>query len=207
MTQLKTLKSIALALSIVIVLMPSFMSIWIGNNSEVIAFTSIAVISFHLAFSSTVIPIYYFLMVKDQVNKTIVIQLVNTLINILLFFLTFRLIGYYAIVLGNVVGIFVSFLLCLHYQKKYLNSLIFDSFSQFYKLILSFIILCVSGLMLNDLLNDFFVLNFILVPIFIFLLVVVLYKIFNLITPNDIYRYFGNKSRYALFVVRFYGKN
>jgi O-antigen/teichoic acid export membrane protein len=203
----KTFLVVVPLIVIIIVLMQPFMSIWIGNDSEIIAFTSIALISFHLAFSSTVIPVYYYLMVKDQVNKTIIIQLVNALINILVFFLTFSLIGYYSIVVGNVVGIFISFLLCLHYQNKYLNSLIFDSFSQFYKLTLSFLILYISGLILNDLLNEIFALNFILIPIFIFLLAVILYKFFNLITSNDIYRYFGNKNKYALYVARLYGKN
>jgi len=189
---------------ITIFIMEPFIQIWIGENVSIIALTSIFIISFHFIGSDTVIPNYQYLMAKEHAEKTTIIQTSNVVFNTLFFLISVHFIGYYAIVVGNVAAILSSFVVCLYYQKKYLNSMIFDSFVQLLKLSASFLILITIGYLVkmsfrwNDLLLIF------AVPLVIAVTTVVLYKYFGLVTHNDIERYFGTNNKYTRALAQFY---
>lgn len=191
----KTFLIIIPIIVIVILLMNPFVKIWIGENVEIISITAIFIISFHLVGSSTVIPIYQFLMAKDLAHKTIFIQLSNVIFNTLFFLVSVQFFGYYALIVGNVAAITSSFILCLYYQKKYLDSLIFDSLSQLLKVIASFIILLLMGFLIKMLLNDHYIFIFPLIPLIILLTTIILYRILGLVRLEDIYRYFGVNNK------------
>jgi len=188
---------------IVILLMNPFVKIWIGENVEIISITTIFIISFHLI-GSTVIPNYQFLMAKDLAQKTIILQLSNVVFNAVFFLLTVHFIGYYALVVGNVAAIMSSFVLSLHYQKKYLDSLIFDSFSQVGKLLITFFILVSIGAVAKSFLNGHNILIIIAIPVFLAILTILLYKIFNLIKIEDIHRYFGSDNKVSRILTGIY---
>lgn len=190
-------------IAIVILVMHSLISIWIGNNVEIIAITSIFIISFHLAGSSTVIPNYQFLLAKNLAGKTIILQLSNVIFNAVFFLATVSFIGYYALIFGNIAGILSSFILSIYYQKIYLNSLIFDSYSQVIRLIMTFLILILVGYSVTNLLNGNDIIILILVPILVIMLSLSCYKYFRLINQMDIVRYFGksNKISKALLII------
>jgi O-antigen/teichoic acid export membrane protein len=199
----KTFLIVLPIIAIVILLMHPFIGIWLGKNVDIISITAILIISFHLI-GSTVIPNYQFLLAKNLAQKTIIIQFSNVAFNTLFFFASVYFIGYYALILGNVAAILSSFILSLYYQKKYLNSLIFDSISQVKKLISSFIILVLIGFIIKMFLNGHNILILIIVPIVLAPITLLLYKVFRLINVEDIYRYFGKNNKVSKVLASIY---
>ena len=177
--------------SLIIINMYPFINLWIGENVEVISIASIFIISFHLLGSSTIMPVYLFLMVKDLVNKTIIIQLSIVFFNTIFFLITVNFIGFYALIIGNVAAILSSFFLALYYQKKYLDSLIFDSASQVIKLVFVFIVNLILGFALNSLLldNDYLKISFSI--LIISTVSIYLYRMLRIVQKKDIEMFFG----------------
>jgi len=199
-------KAIVLIIPIIVLaifIMQPVISLWIGNNVEIIATTAIFIITAHLIGSSTVIPNYQFLMAKDHADKTIVLQLSNVFFNVLFFLSTVYFIGYYALIVGNVAAILSSFLLSLYYQNKYLNSLIFDNIMQLLKLILAFVILLLINLPLAFYITSA-QLKIIMVVSITITTTLFLYKYLKLITSEDITRYFGKNNFFAIKLAHFY---
>ena len=190
----KTFLIVIPILAITILLMNPFITLWIGTNIKIISITSIYLISFHLLGSATVIPIYQFLMAKNLAHKTIVLQLCAVTFNAVFFLISVNFIGYYALIVGNIAGIMCSFFLSLYYQKKYLNSLIFDSLSQLFRLLCAFTIILLLGCIVKYLLDNSPFTTIFLVTVVISISTLLSYKILNLVNRNDIYRYFGRKN-------------
>jgi hypothetical protein len=143
-------------------------------------------------------------MAKNLAQKTIILQLSNVVFNALFFLASVYFIGYYALILGNVTAILSSFILSLYYQKKYLNSLIFDSLSQVTKLISSFIIMVLIGLFIKMFLNGHNILILIIVPMVLAPITLLLYKVFGLIRGEDISRYFGKSNMVSKLLLSIY---
>jgi len=190
-------------ITIVILIMHPFIELWIGDNVDIISITAIFIISFHLI-GSIVVPHYQFLMAKNLAQKTILLQLSNVIFNAFFFLITVYFIGYYALIIGNVAAILSSFILSLYYQKKYLNSLIFDSPLQVVKLFLVFLCLLLIGYVMKGLLIGHNVLILLTIPISLPLLTVYLFKLFNLIKIEDIQRYFGSDNIIAKTLIKIY---
>lgn len=191
-------------IAIIIIVMHPFVSVWLGNNVEIISLTAIFIIVFYLLGSSTVVPIYQFLLSKNLAEKTIIIQFFNTVFYLAFFFLSVKVLGYYALILSYFAAIMSSFILSLYYQKKYLDSLIFNSTSQIVKLLFSFIILIAAGVVLKGFLDGHNILIIITIPIFLTLLTILLYKFFHLIKIEDIHRYFGRDNLISKVLVNIY---
>lgn len=199
----KTFFIVVPIIAIVILLMNPFIEAWLGENVDIISITAMLIISFHLV-GSTTIPNYQFLMAKNLAQKTIILQLSNVVFNAIFFLASVYFIGYYALILGNIAAILCSFILSLYYQKKYLDSLIFDSISQVIKLINSFIIIVLIGLFIKVLLNGHNILILIVVPLVLAPITLLLYKMFGLIKVDDIYRYFGKSNKVSKILVSIY---
>jgi O-antigen/teichoic acid export membrane protein len=139
-----------------------------------------------------VIPTYQYLMAKGYPEKTIIIQVLNVIVNGSLFFITLPLFGYYSAVIGNVGAILSSFLLTLFYQKKYLNCLILDNFKQLakYFLILTFNI--IIGLVLSVMI-DLYILKIILTPVVLILSSILAFRVLKIFTREEI-RKFSDKE-------------
>jgi len=200
----KTFLIVIPVIAIVILVMYPFITLWLGNNIAIISITAIIIINFHLIGSGTVIPIYQFLLAKDLPQKTIILQLSNVFFNALFFMLTVKILGYYALIIGNVMAILSSFILSLYYQKKYLNSLIFDSFSQIFKITFTLIILILIGYAIKYLLNGYSILILFIIPFVIFVVTILLYKYLKLININDIHRYFGENNTVSRILANIY---
>ena len=200
----KTFLIVVPVVAAVILLMHPFIGLWLGKNVDIISITAIIIVSFHLVGSSTVVPNYQFLVAKDLAQKTIILQLVNVVFNALFFIASVYFIGYYALLVGNAAAILSSFVLSLYYQKKYLDSLIFDSLSQVSKLIFSFIIMVLTGLFIKMFLNGYDILMLIVIPVVLVPTVLLLYKVFKLVKTEDIYRYFGKHNKIAKTLARIY---
>lgn len=189
----KTFFFIVPIISIVIFSTYSFIQLWIGQNVEIISISVILIVSASMI-AITVMPNYQFLMAKDQAEKTIILQFSNVFFNSLIFFATLKWLGYYAAVAGNVTAIFISFCLSLYYQKKYLNSLIFDSFEQIGKLV----VLAIANIGLGYLLNLFITLDWakvVFIPLVLVICSLYLFRYLNFFSEEDILRYAGSNKR------------
>jgi O-antigen/teichoic acid export membrane protein len=180
-------------ISIVIFSTYSFIQLWIGQNVEIISISSILIVSTFMI-AITVMPNYLYLIAKDKVEKTIVMQLSNVFFNCLIFFATLKWLGYYAAVAGNVTAIFVSFSLSLYYQRKYLNSLIFDSFEQIGKLIVLAFANISLGYLLSLLITSDWV-KVVSIPLVLAISSLYLFRYLNFFSEEDILRYAGSNKR------------
>lgn len=201
----KTFLIVIPIITLAILLMNPFIALWIGKDAGIISITSIFLISFHLI-GSTVIPNYQFLMAKNLADKTIVIQLSGALFNAIFFFIFVKFIDYYALIIGNIAGIMSSFFLSLFYQKKYLSSLIFDSFSQVLKLLLAFCVIFSTGYIIKIFTSHSPFITIIIVSTTVMVTTIFSYKFFNLIKKSDIYRYFGANNFLTNSLIKIYSK-
>lgn len=182
----------------IIFLLEPFIYIWLGNN-EAIYLSAFFMLISQLLFSTTVTPIYLFLTAHGYETKTIYIQLLNTITNISLFLLSFSFLGYYAIILGNSLALLASFVLCIFYQYKYLNNLIFDSFLQFLLFLFISCTLFVFSFYVHKFVSSLTFLQFLIIPICNLIFFFCLCSITKLITSNDVIRYIGN-NRISSFI-------
>ncbi|OYU93281.1 MAG: hypothetical protein CFE21_21175 [Bacteroidetes bacterium B1(2017)] len=119
-------------------------SIWLKININEINVALKYIIPFFLL-GSTVIPSYVFLLYKNEVKKTILIQASNVIVNSLVILFTFKTMGFNSIVLGSTISIFTSFSLTLFFQKKYLGFWLFKKKSEFLVWLSTIIISIIIG--------------------------------------------------------------
>lgn len=113
---------------ILVFCMYPFVNWWLGGENIYVIYISVIVLSgVLLFFSIPVVPIYFFIRAKNHAGKEIYVQATNVIVNIMLFFLFYEKYGYYAVLLGNGFAYLATFVLCLYYQKKYLDTLPFSS--------------------------------------------------------------------------------
>ncbi|MBZ0199931.1 MAG: oligosaccharide flippase family protein, partial [Ignavibacteriaceae bacterium] len=94
--------------------------VWLGKNEVPISVGVQFMMSGYL-FAVTVIPVYFFLMAKGFPQKTIIMQLLNVVVNIFVFFLLLKYLNYYAIIVSNFAAIFSTTLLSIYYKHKLIS--------------------------------------------------------------------------------------
>lgn len=179
----------------------AFISLWIGSNVKIISITCAFIVSGYLLFSIPVLPIYVYLMVKGKPFKTIIIQLTNVIVNSAVFFTLLKFAGYYSIIAANFAAVLFSFILCLYYQKIYLNSNIFESFHKNIKLVSLFLILFICSLILHYVIKDN-LLTLIIIPVSILSVCVLLFRFLKFFSNEDIIRYFGEGNFVSDFTLK-----
>lgn len=177
---------------IIIFTAKSFIQLWIGKDVEIITISVIYIVSAFMIGSITVLPNYQFLIAKGHAGKTVIIQVSNIFISTIIFLVTFKWIGYYAAILGTVSLVLSSFVLSLYYQKKYLNSLIFDSKTQIIKLIILTTINVTIGYFLNLIITSNW-LNIIITPIILLLSTILQYRYLKFFKVVDFEKYLGTR--------------
>ncbi|MBA4311484.1 MAG: hypothetical protein C0417_02530 [Chlorobiaceae bacterium] len=171
------------------------------SQADIISITVIYIVSAYLLGSTTVIPMYLFLMAKGHPSKIIIVQGLNAVVNAIFFFLFLPWLGYYAIVVSTVASISSSFGLLISYQKRYLDSLIFDSKKQLAAVIVSFIIAFSLGYYTTIIIES--IMWKIITPsIIVVLMTIITYRYFALLNHADINRYFGENTALSKLSVR-----
>ena len=123
----------------------------------------------YLLFSPLTLPIYYYLMGKNHPEKTIVIQFSSVIVNVIAFYALYRFTGFYSIILSNALSYFASYLLGVYYQKTFLQIRYRINRNNIFKLV-------------------------IIIVSYVVLFYLILYKRFQIITKEDISRYFLNNK-------------
>jgi O-antigen/teichoic acid export membrane protein len=182
-------------LSSVLLCSAPFTRIWMGQNSSDLIIDGIIIItSAYLIASFTIIPFYMYLMIK-RASITIYIQITNVIANSVVILLIYHILGFYSVYIASSFAITSSFIVSLYYQKKYLNSLIFDSFNQLLKVIFEFIICFISGYVCTLFINDN-LLKLILIPIIVTLISILSMRYLKLFKKEDMQRYLGERTSF-----------
>lgn len=163
--------------------------LWIGNVSDIddLSLYVLVLCGSFLLFVPPTYPIYQYLYTRLLAAKTIYIQSVNVLVNLILFLLLFKWCGIYTILISNSIAYFCSYLLSMHYLDRYLGTISGGLF--YYKLCMLFSLLFIGGLMCFFL-HDFGFIDLLIYPLILFPLFVVLVRSLKLLTKADICRYF-----------------
>ncbi|HMK38816.1 MAG TPA: oligosaccharide flippase family protein [Bacteroidota bacterium] len=145
------------------------------------------------------IPLYQFLLVKGHPEKALILQCCNlgiTVVGIAVFVPFF---GYMAAVCAYSFGVLASTAGCAWYQHRFLHSSPFfpPAFRiKLLKLALSLAAVNAAGLLLGGAAEVRLAVMVALNAV----AVVFLFRVFTMITPEDLDRYFGRKSRTGMFV-------
>ena len=162
-------------------------------HGELIAITISSISSAFLVGSITVMPNYLFLLAKGHASKVIILQSINVVVNLVVIIVCIPIMGYYAVLFANALAILCSWVTSLYYQWNYLNSLIFDSFRQMFKVIITFIVSLFMGLSITLLLKSSIGV-LIVCPIAVLITTSLLYRYTCVVNQVDIARYFGENS-------------
>ncbi|MEI7675940.1 MAG: oligosaccharide flippase family protein [Bacteroidales bacterium] len=180
------------------------LKLWIGDNNIddlylFVTFMSVAL----LLFSPPLMPIYMFLMATNRANKCVNMQLSAVIVNAVIFFLTYKTIHMYAIVLSNVLAFATSFVLGIYYQRIYLNFSLKIEGKYFLKVIISGLsistICYLITLIIPEKINNISI--FIITIIGLSLIII---RITSLVTINDINRYFDFNFRIRYIVTKIF---
>jgi O-antigen/teichoic acid export membrane protein len=177
----------------VIYVTPDFMNIWLKQDASIITIGMILILTSNLI-GIIVVPLYQFLVLKGFPGKTIVLQSLNVIVNLIIFFVFYKSLGFMAVIIGNMTAILSSFTLCLFYQKKYLNSLIFDNVFNFIKAMVLLVLILITGYFIDALITDP-VLEIIILPAVLAVATILFIRLLKLISPEDIVNYSGENKR------------
>jgi len=189
----KTFLVVMPIVAILVITIKPITTVFFYTNVDAISITVASIVSAYLLFSFTVIPIYQFLIARGYASRTIVIQAINVLFNAVAFFVCLPFFGYFATVIANAIAILASWILSLYYQKRYVDSLIFDSVNQVVAMTSSFLIAFVFGYSISAILPST-LWKLVVIPVQVILCTALLYRSFSLLTADDIFRYLGNRT-------------
>jgi O-antigen/teichoic acid export membrane protein len=167
----------------------SFIVLWLRKDVEIISSGIIFITSAYLA-TLVVVPIYQYFQAKGHPGKTVLMQIINVLINGVVFFVFYRSMGYYAIIISNSLAILSSVIICVYYQRKLFNSLIFSNISQLMKFLAILIMMLLAGTLVNKLLPGNLT-KLLFFPLFFLLISVLLFRFLKIFNSGDVKKYIG----------------
>ena len=183
-------------IAMIVLITHPLVSLVFAANTDVISITIVSIVAAFLLGSITVTPNYLFLTAKGYASKTIILQLVNVVVNAVVLIALFKWLGYYAVIAGNSIAILASCALSLYYQNVYLNSKVFDSVKQPIVVVFVFSVALLAALLVSELSTS--PAWKIVSGLFIITIVsTLLYRYFSLFKPPDIFRYFGKETFYS----------
>ncbi|MGD1045870.1 MAG: oligosaccharide flippase family protein [Bacteroidota bacterium] len=188
-------------IAIIILTSYAIVSLFFKINVIILSVTIASIVSSYLIGSLPFIPVYLFLLAKGYASKTIIIQATNVIVNIAIILLCVSAIGYYSVVIANALAILSSGVVCLYYQKKYLDSLIFDSYKSFIRVLLVFIISFLAGFVVITFIKST-IWTLTMGPIVVLIICILLYKYWSILNKDDVIRYFGKNNLWSKIVIR-----
>ena len=177
---------------IIIFTFPVLVKFWLGEDYTITTLIYILAITIsYIIFSPPILPIYYYLQSKNMADRNIYMHLGAVFVNLTTFFVVYKHIGVYAILISNTVSIFFTYLLGIFYMKKYTNFNLYKGV-RYYMAILLWIIVILgvcSGLKYYIVPET--ILDILLYPFVIISILVIFTKMGLLISKSDIERYLG----------------
>jgi O-antigen/teichoic acid export membrane protein len=197
----KTLMLSLPVIAVVVLTVKSAVVLFFRSNVDAIAVTIACLVSTSLIASIALIPNYQFLLAKGHVRKSLIVQSVNVIVNAAVLLVCAPQVGYYAVVAANAIATFASGGLLLYYQKRYLDSLIFDSVRQASYLCATFSIALGIGFLAGSLTGSQ-VWTLVVVPPVVLCATIACFRFFSLLSGTDVARYLGEGNGASRFVTR-----
>lgn len=197
----KTFYLVLPVVGIILLTVRPLVSLFFRSNVDAISITIAFIVPGYLIGSSTVTPMYQYLLVKGHAAKTIFIQFINAFINGVTILLLFSRLGYYSVVAGNTIAIVASCGFLLYYQYKYLGSLVFDSAKQAAGVVVTFLIAIVLGFSVDGLIGRDTCKIF-TGPAIVLLVTIICYRLLGLVKTHDVVRYLGTNNFVSRLFVR-----
>ena len=164
--------------------------LWLGvENFLQISIFAITLTLTMLMFSPPILPIYQYLQAKNMADKTIWIQTSSVLVNIIIFFTLYNVIGLYSILVSNTLALFASFMVGNYYQIKYLGVKIRNE-GLYYIKIFSFAILCTVACLIVRYFVSVGIWDLIIYPAIVITSFIFYVRLMKLISINDLESYF-----------------
>lgn len=174
---------------------PILVKLWlVVQNAEMAATYVIALTVTVLLFSFPILPTYQYLIASHKADKTIWMQFFSVVFNFVLFICFYKILGLYTIILSNLAGYLVSFLLGSYYQQKYLGAN-FSANRVYYLKLLGLGVICLTSCIGVHFLVRMSLFDLVIYPVVIVTLSTIYARWQNLITQHDLTRYFSTLPR------------
>jgi O-antigen/teichoic acid export membrane protein len=172
--------------------------LWVGKDTSpeflpLLTASAIALSCFSLLFSTTVTPIYIYLRLKNHPEKEIYVQGINVVVNLLVIMLLFKQLGFYSVVVGNILSLLATFIICLFYQKKYLKFYPFSDPKGLSKYIFSFILINLTVYFFATFFSEIRWINIFIVSLCSCIVSIVVFYFLKIIKKEDIILFFSYK--------------
>lgn len=199
--QKKLLYAVLPIIVIILFVSEPFVSIWINGNTNMI---SISVITIASSFMINIVgmPNYQYLITK-KVGVTVVFQAMNVIINIVVFFSLYKYLSYYAILVSFNISTLFAFLMTIYFQKKYLNSFIFDSYKYILNLVILFTITFIVALT-SDILISSALFKIIIIPLVVILTSFLVIRYLNYFNDNDTNNFFKESETLSYYFTKLF---
>ncbi|HSQ74685.1 MAG TPA: oligosaccharide flippase family protein [Bacteroidota bacterium] len=191
----KSMLVVAPVLGIVILTVTPLVDLFFGTDVDLLAPTIIWMVATYLLWGFTVTPFYTYLIAKGHAWKTVLVQILNVAANTALFLATFAWLGYFAAIAGNVASNLCTWLFLMFLQWSMLRSLIFDSWRQMVAMVL--VIGISLGLSLAFPVAEWGFFTIVAAPVLVAGITLLLYRVFSVLTVDDVTRYLGRGTRAA----------
>ena len=167
-------------------------SLWLRTDIFNYTIFIIGLVVPYLIFSPLTLPIYIYLTAKGHPGKTVVFQSLSVVINICVFFMLYKFTNEYTIIISNILSYFVSYLLGLYYQKKYLAIHYQMNRSYILKILILISIFMVIYFLKFYISSD--ILKLLFISISIPVMTIWIYKHLRIVTIDDLTRYFSDSK-------------
>lgn len=175
---------------------PILVKLWLGEDYTTTTLIYILAITIsYILFSPPILPIYYYLQSKNMADKNIYIHLGGVVLNILVFFMLFKITGEYAIIISNTVSVLFGYLLGIYYMKKYNDLKVVLLLKYYATILLWFVISGTICCLLKYYIVPETIFDVLLYPLVMILILVIFTKIGYLINKSDIDRYLGTMPK------------
>ncbi|MFD1139496.1 oligosaccharide flippase family protein [Larkinella insperata] len=127
-------------ITLFVFLLKDTLILWIGSTNPIVISAALWISTTYLV-GTIAIPVYYYLMSKEHAGKTLWLQSINVVVNCLIIFSSYRILGVFSAVLGNSLAILSSLCLSLLIQQKYVETVQIN-WRGFGKLVIIFVAGC-----------------------------------------------------------------
>jgi O-antigen/teichoic acid export membrane protein len=176
--------------------------LWIGGENlyQTSLFVTVMTVTVIL-FSSPILPVYHYMFAKDMADKNIWIQLYSVVVNLLVFFVLYKKIGLFTILVSNTLGFFASYAMGNYYHYKYLGAAFIEEWHLYLKII-CFGIVCSAVCLGIRLTIQVSLWDIIIYPVFVSASFVLYVRWLKLISTRDLEQYFGTMPVFKNSLVR-----
>lgn len=187
----KKIQLVVLPVSIMIAFILTILTkLWLGaENYEQTSVFAITLTISMLLFSPPILPVYQYFAAKNKADKNIWIQFSSVIVNVVIFFALYKILGLYTILVSNTLAFIASYAIGNYYQYKFLE-INHSELSYYLKLLLYFTIIFITCSLIRYFIPvsplDLFIFPLIVGTSFIWFV-----RSQNLISKNDLELYFG----------------